>query len=79
MASACDGIPEDLEDEVNGLLVAPGSVDELTVALARVATDPDLRVRLALAARAQFEKRFSPVAFADDLGSAYAEDVRPTN
>src|ERR1700693_157184 len=79
VASACDGIPEDLEDEVNGLLVAPGSVDELTVALARVATDPDLRVRLALAARAQFEKRFSPVAFADDLGSAYAEAVRPTN
>jgi len=79
VASACDGIPEDLEDEVNGLLVAPGSVGELAAALARMATDPDLRVRLALAARAQFEKCFSPVAFADDLSSAYAEAVRPTN
>jgi hypothetical protein len=41
-----------------------------------MATDPDLRVRLALAARAQFEKRFSPAAFADDLSSAYAEAVQ---
>jgi glycosyltransferase involved in cell wall biosynthesis len=76
VASSCDGIPEDLEDGTSGLLVTPGSVDELAVALERMATDPDLRVRLALAARAQFEKRFSPAAFADDLSSAYAEAVQ---
>jgi glycosyltransferase involved in cell wall biosynthesis len=40
------GVPELITDDVNGLLVAPGRVDELALALQRLADDPALRRRL---------------------------------
>lgn len=45
------GAVEDIiTDEVNGLLVPPGDVDALTVALQRLVADPELRARLGQAA-----------------------------
>ena len=46
VASRTGGIPEAVTDGVNGLLVAPGSVDELHRALARLVDDPRLLPRL---------------------------------
>ena len=40
------GVPELITDDVNGLLVSPGRVDELAAALQRLADDPALRRRL---------------------------------
>ena len=46
------GIPDVLDDDVNGLLVPPGEPARLADALARLATDSELRERLGAAALA---------------------------
>jgi glycosyltransferase involved in cell wall biosynthesis len=43
VASAVDGIPEDVADGVNGLLVPPGDSAALASAIQRLLTDPALR------------------------------------
>jgi glycosyltransferase involved in cell wall biosynthesis len=58
VASAVGGVPQVLEDGVNGLLVPPGDPLALADALGRVAADPGLRASLgagALALRDQFD------------------------
>ena len=45
------GIPELIDHECDGILVPAGSVEELTNAILRLAADPELRRRLAEAAR----------------------------
>ncbi len=52
------GIGELVEDEVSGLLVAPGRADAVTAALTRLAADPALRARLGAAGRARVEAEF---------------------
>lgn len=52
------GIPELVDDGVNGLLVRPGRVDELAEALDRLARDPALRTRLAHAGREEVERHY---------------------
>jgi colanic acid/amylovoran biosynthesis glycosyltransferase len=57
------GISELIDDEVDGLLVRPGRVDQLTRALARLANDPELREELGRRGRekvlAEFDVRES--------------------
>lgn len=50
-ASRLGQIGEVIEDGVSGLLLAPGDVDALVEAIARLAADPELRARLGRAAR----------------------------
>jgi len=45
------GIPQLIQNEVDGLLVAPSDVNALTFAIKRLIGDPALRIRLATAAR----------------------------
>jgi glycosyltransferase involved in cell wall biosynthesis/ribosomal protein S18 acetylase RimI-like enzyme len=52
------GCREVVRDGVEGLLVAPHDVEGLSAAIARLATDPDLRERMGKAARARAEGRF---------------------
>ena len=52
------GIPEFVVSDVTGLLVRPGSPEELRAALERVLAEPGLRARLGLAGRRQAEERF---------------------
>ena len=59
VASSVGAIPEIVEDGRSGLLVAPGNVEELTVALARLWDDPALRADLGFGARQRVEQRFS--------------------
>ena len=56
IATACDGLPEDLIDGDNGLLVAPGDVGALAEALRRLLADAELRSRLGAAARLTYER-----------------------
>ena len=67
-----DGMPEDLSDGENALLVAPGDVAALAGALERL-LDEAYRARLGQAGRERYETRFSPEAAARDLGELYAE------
>jgi colanic acid/amylovoran biosynthesis glycosyltransferase len=52
VASALSGIPEIIQDGVNGILVPPGDSAALAAALVRLHEDPELKERLARAGRA---------------------------
>jgi glycosyltransferase involved in cell wall biosynthesis len=73
IASACDGIPEDLTDGEDALLVPPGDVAALRQALARLLADESLRRQLAHRARSTYERRFSSAALVTALQTTYAE------
>lgn len=57
IASRVGGLPELVRDGETGLLVDPGEPKQLAQAMQRLATDPDLRQRLARAGRAFAEAR----------------------
>jgi len=59
VASRTGGIPELVEDGQTGLLVEPHDPKAIAAALNRVLASPDLRRRLAAAARRRVEERFS--------------------
>lgn len=65
LATRIAGIPRLIADGVDGLLVNPGSVDELAQGLRRLLADPDLRGRLSQAGRRTIETRYS---FATRMG-----------
>lgn len=72
ISSAIDGMVEDLSDGVDSLLFEPGNQEELTQALRKLATDEALRVRLGLAGRELFERRFSVEAATSALADLYS-------
>lgn len=51
VATWITGVPELIQDGLNGLLVAPSNVDQLAAAIARLMDDPDLRGRIAKSGR----------------------------
>jgi len=53
------GIPQLIQNEVDGLLVAPSDVNALTFAIERLVGDPALRIRLATAARERVFKHYN--------------------
>jgi glycosyltransferase involved in cell wall biosynthesis len=59
IATPVGGIPQLVEHEVNGLLIAPGDVNGLAAAIQRLLQDPALRERLGSAARTTIEAGFS--------------------
>jgi glycosyltransferase involved in cell wall biosynthesis len=73
VVSAVDGLTEDVEDGVNGLLVPPGDPVALAAALARLFGDRSERRRLARAARQTFETRFTAAPFVAAIGQIYRE------
>jgi glycogen(starch) synthase len=70
IASGIGGIPEIARDGLEGLLVQPGDVGALTVAMQRVIDDPALRERLGANARLR-AARFAPATIVPLLESAY--------
>ena len=67
VASDLSGIPELVEHESTGLLVAPRDPTALAGALRRLHDDPALRERLALAGRTKVEREFDVRANAAEL------------
>lgn len=65
------GQKEFLHNEVEALEVIPADAQSLSLAMRRLATDPDLRQRLGTAAREAFKKRFSWNIFISRLDTAY--------
>ncbi len=83
VASACDGIPEDIRDGENGLLAEPGNPRDLAKKIAVLLHDVALREKLGAAGRVTYIQRFSREALVRDLGAVYTglfreEDV-PTH
>jgi len=61
IASEVGGVPDMIGDEA-GVLVPPGDTQALANAMLRMAADNDLRRSMGLAARARYERFFSPAA-----------------
>jgi glycosyltransferase involved in cell wall biosynthesis len=59
VATRIAGVPRLIQGEINGLLVEPGSTEELTGALARLLGDEGLRQRLRMAGRRTVETCYS--------------------
>ncbi|KVW97032.1 glycosyltransferase family 4 protein [Thiobacillus denitrificans] len=59
VATRVGGIPEVVEDGVNGYLVEPEDVDGLTARVADLIADPSLRARMGEAGRARVEQDFT--------------------
>jgi glycosyltransferase involved in cell wall biosynthesis len=71
LATEIGGIPEVVDDEVNGLLVPPEQPEALGDALRRLVEDPVLRERLGRAAQERV-RRLDAVEVADRLARLYA-------
>jgi glycosyltransferase involved in cell wall biosynthesis len=59
IATSVGGVPEVIDHNVNGLLVPAGDIDALAAAIARLMSEPGLRVRLGRAARETIASRFA--------------------
>lgn len=81
IASPIGGIPELINHGVNGLIVPPLNDQALAEAVGRILTDPALRSRLQLGARATIDSRFSVATFAHamrDIVLPLCESNRPS-
>jgi glycosyltransferase involved in cell wall biosynthesis len=72
VASNAGGLPEMIDDEESGLLVAPGDPAALAAALRALADDPGRRERMGIAG-ARAAKRFSLDAMLDGIEAVYAQ------
>jgi glycosyltransferase involved in cell wall biosynthesis len=73
VATRIAGVPRLIESEVNGLLVEPGRVDELRLALGRLLKSPAMQARLQTAGRATVEQRFSFAVRMERIARFYDE------
>ena len=76
VATRAGGIPEVVEDGVNGTLVAPGDAAALGAATAQLLGDPPLRARFGEAGRALALERFSVDAMVDGNRAVYEAVLR---
>ena len=72
-ATRIAGVPRVIEDGHNGLLVAPGSVEELTTAILRMSHEKELRGRLAQQGRRTIEDRYSFARRMQKIAAIYDE------
>lgn len=71
VATRSGGIPDVVTDGVTGLLVPERDAVALAAAAARLLDDPALSTRLADAARADLDRRFSPASLATGFDAVY--------
>jgi N-acetylglucosaminyldiphosphoundecaprenol N-acetyl-beta-D-mannosaminyltransferase len=74
VTTAVGGIPDVVQNDVNGVLVRPGDVSAIANALIRLLDDGDLRARLSVAARETVE-RMNSLAVVDRALSRLYSDV----
>jgi len=75
VAFASGGLVDVIENNVSGLLVAPGDVDALAASCERIVEDPALRERLGKAGRVAALARFSPEGVAERYAQIYRDVV----
>jgi glycosyltransferase involved in cell wall biosynthesis len=71
IATAVDGIPEALTNEVTGLLHAHGDATGLAAAIVRLVDEPEFAKSLGSNARGEVERRFSQDRLARDMHALY--------
>lgn len=71
VATRVGGVPDVVRDGVDGLLVEAGDTDAAAECLARLAADPDLRVRLGESGRARVVDRYAVSRLVDDVDRLY--------
>jgi glycosyltransferase involved in cell wall biosynthesis len=59
IATRAGGVPEIIEDGVSGILITPGSLDQLTEALRRIFSNPIATARMAASGQARALALFS--------------------
>lgn len=64
---------EAIEPDIQALLVTPGDVAELSLALTRLIAEPELRSRLGTAARQRYVARFTIDRYARSLARIYSD------
>ena len=72
VATSAGGIPELVEDDVNGLVVPPRDAHALADAMIRALRDPNLRNRLAAAGFARVHERFTVERMVAGTAGVYA-------
>jgi glycosyltransferase involved in cell wall biosynthesis len=76
VAHAVDGIPEVIDDGVNGFLTRPDDTAELAERIARVLVDRELAERLSRAARAKAVTEFTVERMARETAAVYGAVAR---
>lgn len=71
VATTTGGLPDLVENEIDGLLSAPGDVEQLALNLIRVLTDGALALRLGCNAQKKAKRLFTTKAAADELIKSY--------
>jgi glycogen synthase len=76
VASRVGGIPETIDDDVNGIIVSPGNADELAAAILRLVRDQTRRHEMGLAGRNKAAREFDPIKVAQRNLEVYARAAR---
>lgn len=76
VATRVGGIPEAIEDELEGFLVPPGDVEQLALSLRRLLLDGDLRVNIGAAARRKAVTHFDVNNIVLRLEGLYADILK---
>lgn len=71
IASRVGGIPEMFDQEVEGLLIAPGDVSALTTAIERLLSNPYLRETIGRAAQRKVERCYASERVIEQLEAVY--------
>ena len=77
VATSTQGLREIVRDGDNGLLVPPGSAEDLAASIVRLADDPVLAAGLARAGRRDAVSRFSAERYRTDMAAHVAALMRP--
>jgi glycosyltransferase involved in cell wall biosynthesis len=73
VATRVGGVPDVVDDGVDGFLVPPAAVDEMGARLAELARDPGLRARMGAAGRERMGTRYAVDRLVDDVDRLYRE------
>jgi len=78
IATRAGGVPEIIEDGVSGILIAPGSPDELAEALLRIFSDPGAAARMAANGQARALALFSEARMLREI-EQHVSEISPAS
>ena len=70
------GIPEVIEDKVNGLLVVPGSSYELAAAIEKLANNKQIRKKMGQMGRKIYEQKFTLAKMSQNIEALYEGNIK---